>query len=215
MKINSIFNSFTPKDAKFIPLLRETASILVEASILLELLFTSGKRNKKDLCQQIKAEEIKGDKVTGRISKALNETFITPFDREDIHALSEEMDDAIDCINRSAHKVLLYLPESLPKSTVKLSGIIRKAAEQVQNTVNELSNLKKNDQQIRKYCKQIKKYEEMADAMYQDGIITLFREEKNIVELIKLKEIILDLEMAVNKINGVGKVLKTIIIKYA
>ncbi|MDR1156383.1 MAG: DUF47 family protein [Bacteroidales bacterium] len=214
MKINSIFSNFTPKDTKFIPLLKETASILVEASILLEMLYTSGKRH-KELCQQIKAEEIKGDKVTGRISKALNETFITPFDREDIHALADEMDNAIDCINRSAQKVLLYSPENIPKSTVKLAGIIRKAAECLQDAVNELPKLKKNDQQIRKCCKEIKKLEEAADDVYEDGIMILFKEEKSIIEVIKLKEMIQELEMSVNKINSIGKLLKTIIVKYA
>lgn len=214
MKINSIFSIFTPSDTKFIPLLRETSAILVEASVLLEQLFTSGKR-RKELCLQIKAEEVKGDKVTGRISKALNEIFITPFDREDIHSLSDEMDNAIDCINRSAQKVLLYSPENLPKSTMRLANLIRKGAETVQDAIKELPTLKKNDQQIRRYCKEIKKLEETADDHYDDGIITLFKEEKNIVELIKLKEIILELEMSVNKINNIGKVLKTMIVKYA
>ncbi len=214
MKINSIFSSFTPKDTKFVPMLKETATILVEASVLLELLYSSGKR-RKELCQQIKAEELKGDKVTARISKALNETFITPFDREDIHALADEMDDAIDCINRSAQKVLLYSPENLPKSTVRLASITRKGAELVQEAINGLPKLKKNDQQVRKCCKEIKKLEETADDLYEDGIMALFKEEKSIVELIKLKEIIQELEMSVNKINSVGKVLKTIIIKYA
>ena len=214
MKINSIFSRFTPKDTVFIPLLRETSVILVEASVLLEQLFSSGKR-RKELCQQIKAEEVKGDKATGRISKALNETFITPFDREDIYALANEMDDAIDCINRSAQKVLLYSPENLPKSTTRLANIVRKSAEIVQDAIKELPRMKKHDQQVRKCCKEIKKLEEMADDYYNDAIITLFKEEKNIVELIKLKEILLELEMSVNKINTIGKVLKTMIVKYA
>ena len=214
MKINSIFSIFTPKDTKFIPLLKETSAILVEASVLLEQLFTSGK-HRRELCQQIKAEELKGDKVTGRISKALNEIFITPFDREDINALANEMDDAIDCINRSAQKVLLYSPESLPKNTARLANIIRKGAETVQDAIKELPKLKKNDQLIRKYCKEIKKLEEAADDRYDDAIITLFKEEKNIVELIKVKEIIQELEASVNTINSIGKVLKTMIVKYA
>jgi predicted phosphate transport protein (TIGR00153 family) len=214
MKINSIFSNFTPKDTKFIPLLKEAAAIMNEAAILLELLFTSGKRS-KDLCQQIKAEEAKGDKVLGRISKALNETFITPFDREDINDLAEAMDDAIDSINHSAQKVLLFSPETLPKSTVKLTGIIRKATEFVQAATNELPKLKHNDQQVRRCCKEIKKLEETADNLYEYGIMTLFKEEKNIVELIKLKEITIELETAVNKINHIGKLLKTVIVKYA
>ena len=214
MGINSIFSFFSPKDTKFIPMLKDTSSILVDASALLEQLFFSGKHI-KELCQQIKAEELKGDKLTGRISKALNETFITPFDREDINALADGMDDAIDCINRSAQKVLLYVPEKLPKSTVKLAGIIHKSAGILECAMNELSKMKNNDQQIRRYCKEIKKLEETADDLYEDGIMTLFREQRNIVELIKLKEIIQELEFSVNQINSIGKVLKTMIIKYA
>ena len=68
---------------------------------------------------------------------------------------------------------------------------------------------------VRKYCKEIKRLEETADDYYQDGIMTLFKEEKNITELIKLKEIIQELEMSANKINKVGKVLKTILVKYS
>ena len=214
MKINSIFSVFTPKDTKFIPLLKETSDILVEASTLLDQLFASGK-HRKELCQQIKAEEVKGDRVTGRISRLLNEIFITPFDREDINALANEMDDAIDCINRSAQKVLLYSPNDLPKSTARMANIVHKGADTVQDAIKELPRLKKNDQLIRRYCKEIKKLEEEADDRYNDAIIILFKEEKNIVELIKLKEILLELEMAVNKINNVGKILKTMIVKYA
>ena len=214
MKANNLLSIFTPKDTKFFPLLKETSDILVDAAILLEQLYVSGKR-RRELCQQIKNEESKGDKVTGRIFKALNETFITPFDREDIHALADEMDDVIDTINRSAQKVLLYSPEYLPKITIRLTGIIRKGTEIIQAAMTELPNLKKNDQHIRKYCKEIKRLEETADDYYQDGIMTLFKEEKNIIELVKLKEIIQELEMSANKINKVGKVLKTILVKYS
>lgn len=216
MKINTLLSIFTPKDVEFFPLLRETSVVLVQASSLLGELFESTEKEKrKELCALIKSEEVKGDKVTGAIMKALNETFITPFDREDINMLADEMDDVIDAINRAAQKVLLYSPENLPDSTRLLTDIIKKGVIEIRDAVSELSNLKHTDQKLRAHYKEIKRLEEAADTVYETGIITLFKEETNGIELIKLKEIIQELEKTANKINNTGKVLKTIFVKYA
>ncbi len=216
MKINSLLSIFSPKDVKFFPLLGETASILVQAASLLQELFVlEEKECRKELCVLIKAEEVHGDKVTGRIMKALNETFITPFDREDINELTDELDDIIDAINRASQKVLLYSPEKLPESTRLLTDIIKKGSIEIQGAVGELSHLKHRDQNLRKHYKEIKRLEEEADVIYEHGITELFQEEKNVAELIKLKEIIQELEKTANKINSAGKVLKTIFVKYA
>ena len=216
MKFNSIFSVFTPKETKFFPMLAEAAEIIVDAGACLELLFTSSdKEHVKEICQRIKNEEIKGDKVTGRISKALNNTFITPFDREDIHALSDIMDDVIDAINRTAQQVMLYSPEICPDYFIHIASIIKEGGEEIKAAVSELSNLKKYDKSIRKHCKSIKKLEEAADSIYEKGILSLFHEEISTVELIKLKEILSELERSVNIINSTGKILKTILIKYA
>ncbi|MDD2437437.1 MAG: DUF47 family protein [Massilibacteroides sp.] len=216
MKINNLLSVFAPKDVKFLPLLNEASEVLTNSAELLKQLFESQEEVvRTDLCKQIKNEELKGDKVTGRVFKALNETFITPFDREDIYELTEEIDDSIDAINRAAHKVLLYDPHRLPSCTAILSDIVREATIEVRSAVGELSNLKKTDDQFRKHCREIKQLEEKADGVYEEGIITLFKEEKDILELIKLKEIIQELEKSANKINNIGKVLKAILVKYA
>ncbi len=216
MKINTILSVFTPKDATFLPLLQETAVFLVEAASLLERLFsTTEKEQRKEFISLIKAEEIKGDQTTGEIFKALNETFITPFDREDIHSLADYMDDVIDAINRSSQKVLLYCPESLPEYTLRLATLVKRGAEEIQKAVNELSALRHNDQNIREHCREIKCIEEQADVVYEEGITHLFQGKVDAVEVIKLKEIIQELEKSANKINNTGKVLKTIIVKYA
>jgi len=216
MKFNSILSIFTPKDGKFFPLLEETTIILVQASSYLQELFElTDKEKRKELCTLIKAEEVKGDKVTGAIVKALNETFLTPFDREDIDALTDELDDVIDAINRASQKVLLYSPDSLPDSTRQLTEVIQKGALEVQGAVRELSHLKHTDQKLRAHYKEIKRLEEKADVLYEKGIMALFKEETDPVELIKLKEIIQELEKTANRINNTGKILKTIFVKYA
>ena len=217
MKINTILSVFTPKDVKFFPLLNETAIILEQSALLLVDLFSvsEDQEKRKELCRLIKEQETKGDKATGKIFKELNNTFVTPFDREDISELADHMDDAIDAINRSAHKVLLYSPESLPSTTLQLAEIIKKGTAEVKSAVIELTNLKKSDQHVRKHAELIKNLEEQADVVYEKGIIELFKGDMKTIELIKLKEIIQELEKSANRINGVGKVLKTIIVKYA
>lgn len=215
MKLNSILSIFTPKDAKFLPLLKETAAILVQASTQLEHFFAAPADQWKELATHIKAEEVKGDNTTGAIFKALNETFITPFDREDIHALADYMDDVIDVINRSAQKVLLYAPKHLPEYNRQMAALIRKGSEELQLAVDELVELRHNDKKIRQHCKEIKHIEEQADVVYEEGIISLFRGDFDAIELVKLKEIIQELEKAANKINNASKIIRTIIVKYA
>lgn len=216
MKINTLLSFFAPKDVKFLPMLSEASDILVHSSELLKQLFESKTDEERvELCKLIKAEELKGDKVTGQVFRALNETFITPFDREDIYELTDEIDDSIDAINRAAHKVLLYDPIHLPECTALLAEIVRKASIEVQSAVTELSNLKKTDRQFREHCREIKRLEEKADVVYEEGIISLFKHETDTVELIKLKEIIQELEKSANKINNIGKALKAILVKYA
>jgi len=216
MKINTLLSVFAPKDVKFFPLLDEATSILVQSSVLLKELFsTNNEERRTELCRLIKVEEVKGDKVAGKTFKALNDTFITPFDREDIHELADILDDIIDVINRCAHKVLLYSPQTLNINSGILADIIYKGCIEVQSAVNELQNMKKTDAQLRNHCKEIKRLEQEADVVYEKAIMSLFKEETSSVELIKMKEIIQELEKTANKINSTGKVIKSILVKYA
>jgi predicted phosphate transport protein (TIGR00153 family) len=216
LNLNTILSVFNPKDTKFIPLLSELSSIMMSSSALLcELFATDDKDHRYELCRQIKAEEVKGDKVSARILKELNDSFITPFDREDIDALADRVESTIDTINRVAQKVLLYAPEVFPLHTLQLTEIIQKGTLEIDGAVSSLSHLQKADSGFRKHYKEIKILEETADVIYEQAIMSLFKEEKNTVELIKLKEIIQELEKTANKINNAGKVLKTIFVKYA
>jgi predicted phosphate transport protein (TIGR00153 family) len=216
MKVNTILSIFTPKDVRFFPLLNDLADVLVQAATLLHELFQlDDKEQRLRVCKLIKAEEIRGDKISAAVFKELNNTFITPFDREDIDALADKVEEIIDVINRIGHKIQLYSPEKMPDTTVRMTDIILKGTVEIRDAVSELKNLKKSDARFRSHYKQIKALEEDADGVYERGIMQLFREEKDTVELIKLKEIIQELEKTANKINNAGKVLKTVFVKYA
>jgi len=216
MNINSILSIFTPKDVKFFPLLREIAATSERAAELLQQLFASTDREQIiELSKSIKLEETNGDRVTVKVFKLLNETFITPFDREDITMLTDSLDDVIDVINRVSHKVVLFSPETLPPATLEMTEVIKKGTSEIKFAVQELTNLRKSDKQIKKHTNEIKHLEEEADRIYERGTSGLFKSDIRTIELIKLKEIIQELEKAANRINSVGKILKTIIVKYA
>jgi predicted phosphate transport protein (TIGR00153 family) len=190
--------------------------VLVETSSLLrELLLQNDPEETKEMCRLIKVEEIKGDRLTGKIFAALNGTFITPFDREDINALTDALDDINDNINRVARKILLYSPKKLPQHTLTFAEIILNGALEIQQAVNELDRVKRTDEQLRQHYKTIKRLEEEADGVYERSIMNLFHDEIDTVELIKVKEIIQELEKTVNRIDDAGKVFKTIFVKYA
>jgi predicted phosphate transport protein (TIGR00153 family) len=216
MKINSILSIFAPKDMQFHSMLSEIAEIAVNSAVMLrELLESTDNKHINEMCLLIKAEETKGDNVTRKIFKALNETFITPFDREDISALTDTIDDVIDIINRVAQKVFLFSPETLPPATLEMAVVINNGVVEMKKAINELSNLKKTDKKIREYIKEIKSFEEEADRIYEKGTSELFRSDIRTIEIIKLKEIINEMEKAANRMNSVGKILKTIVVKYA
>ena len=216
MNINSILSIFAPKDVRFLPSLVDIAEVVDKAAELLQELFASTDREQiVEMCRLIKQEESKGDKLTGKLFKMLNESFITPFDREDISELTDTMDDVIDIINRAAQKVMLFSPETLPPATLEMAVVIKKGTVEIKAAINELFNLRKSNKQIKAHTKSIKLFEEEADRIYERGTSDLFRSDIRTIELIKLKEIIQELEKAANRINGVGKILKTMIVKYA
>ena len=216
MKFNNILSVFSPKDVKFFPLLKEIAAIMVKAGEHLhDLVANTEKDQRSEICKLIKQEETAGDRLSARILKELNATFITPFDREDINALADKIEEVIDTIHRASQKILLYSPNQFTPFAIRMTELIQEGTLEIQKAVEGLEYMKKSDEVFRKYYKEIKRLEEEADGVYEEGIMDLFRNENNITELIKLKEIIQELEKAANRVNSTGKVLKTIFVKYA
>lgn len=217
MKINSILNLFSPKDTIFFPLLRNAADCLVKSSNYLLELYQDPLNipKREELSKLIKNEELEGDRITARIMKELNNNFITPFDREDINMLIDQMDDVNDEIYRSAHKVVLYSPKRLPECAVKMAELIAQGSHEIQSAVKELDTIKKTDGGFKQYYRTIKHIEEEGDVLFESGIMNLFKDEADATELLKSKELIQCLEKTINRINSTGKVLKTIYIKYA
>ncbi|MDR1759777.1 MAG: DUF47 family protein [Fibrobacter sp.] len=215
MNINSIFSVLIPKENKFYPILRDMSSNLLECSRkLIEFTSASNKEMWKGIYRQIKSFETKGDKILDQLFTELNNTFITPFDREDINALGERLDDVLDCINSAAKRVVIYQPETLPERSIKLAEWLEKECELINKAVEGLDSVKKYPQKIKDICSELHGLENKADDEYEHFIMDLFEHEKNVGELIKHKEIMQEIERATDKADAVGKIIKAIVVKY-
>lgn len=127
---NSFFSRFTPKEPKFFPLLKQLSEILVASSeLLVESLKHDSPEERAGYYKQIKDMEREGDKLTHLILDELGTTFITPFDREDIHDLASSIDDVIDGINSCAKRITIYNPRLISESGKELSRMIRQEAD--------------------------------------------------------------------------------------
>lgn len=152
---------------------------------------------------------------THLIFDELGTTFITPFDREDIHDLASCMDDVIDGINSCAKRISIYNPRPISESGKELSRLIQEEAIYICKAMDELETFRKKPTLLREYCSKLHEIENQADDVYEFFITRLFEEEKDCIELIKIKEIMHELEKTTDAAEHVGKILKSLIVKYA
>ncbi len=213
---NSFFSRFTPKEPKFFPLLKQLSEVLVEASaVLVESMNYEKAEERADYYKRIKDLEREGDSLSHRIFDELGTTFITPFDREDIQALASRMDDVIDGINSCAKRISIYNPHPIGESGKELSLLVQQEADYICKAMDELERFRKNPTRLREYCTRLHDIENQADDVYELFITRLFEEEKDCIEIIKIKEIMQVLEKTTDSAEYVGKVLRTLIVKYA
>lgn len=213
---NSIFSKLTPKEPKFFPILKELSEVILAASdIMIECVAQNEHERSIDYYKRIKELERRGDALSNQVFDELNKTFITPFDREDIHLLATTLDDVMDYINSAAKRIVLYNPKCMPESASQLAQLIKEDASCISKAVDELDVLKKDAKRIKVLCAELHEIENKADDVYEHFIINLFEQEKDGIEIVKLKDIMQELEKATNAAELVGKIIKTIIVKYA
>ena len=213
---NSFFSRFAPKETKFFPLLEHQAFILTRAAeALAENMGYYMPSEQAASYKKIKEIEHEGDKLTNVIQDELSKTFITPFDREDIHSIADAVDDVIDCINSSAKRITIYTPQSIPDACNDLAKLIKEDADCILQGTKELGKFKQDPSILRKLCARLHDIESEADDIYEMYTKKLFEEEKDCIELIKKKEIIYELERTTDAAERVGKLFSGLIVKYA
>ena len=216
MKIDRFLQLFVVKEKKFYPLYIEQAvNIEAAAKLLVELLQERKPGNQKTLYKKVKDYEHSGDQITARLYEELNKTFVTPFDREDINRLGSSMDTLLDFIHDAAKRVLMYRPKNVNQLMVAMAQCIVEDARILGQIMDELDQLQKRPQEINEKCVRIKQIEHDVENLYEEFMSDVFANEKDAIELVKLKNIGQVLEDATDRAKDVSDIVRGIIIKFA
>src|SRR5437016_11986845 len=185
---------FIPKDETFFTMFSEIANNLILGARILVDLFDHYERTHQKAAE-IKRIEHVGDQLTHSVLTKLNQTFITPFDREDIHRLASSLDDVLDLINSAGARIAMYKITQPPPAAAELARIILLQSQELAKAVPLLQ--KTGD--VLLHCMEINRLENEADQVSREAIGELFEREKDPINLIKIKELIEVLETATDK----------------
>jgi uncharacterized protein len=208
--MTGLLGKIMPRNQSFFPRFVEMAeTVHAAARALVDML--ENYRSPVEQAECIKELEHKADTLTHNLMTQLNQTFITPFDREDIHELCSKIDDVIDLIDAAAARMVIYRVRQVRPGVAGLARIVLLATEQIVAAVRVLD---KRDH-ILDHCIEINRLENEADRVCRSLIAELFEEETNPVEIIKWKEIIEVLETAADKCEDVANVIEAVTLKGA
>lgn len=214
MKADAIIRWFMPKEERFHELFSEDTRNLVAAAVLfVEIAHSSSLEERQILGAQLKQIEHDGDKITRSIFDALNSTFITPFDREDIRALTTDLDDILDYLEGMAHALVLFDLEESTEELRKFAEILAEMAREIDRLTALIWDLD-NEPEIRASTVKISDLENQADRLYNQVIADLFRTNgRDPIEIMKWKEIYEGLENACDQCKNYTHVIGNIVVK--
>jgi uncharacterized protein len=200
-----------PREGKFFDLFNAHAARIVEGSRELAAMIGSFTELEAH-AQRIDAAERAADKVTHETIALLHKTFITPFDREQIHALITTMDDILDLTQDVAESVALYDLRKVTPEAKQLADICQMSCERVQAVVSLLTNVKRVDA-IMKVCEEIDRLESDADRVMRSALQKLFRDENDVKQILKLRVIYDLLESITDRCEDVANVVEGIVLE--
>jgi uncharacterized protein len=200
-----------PRDTRFFDMFAEMASNLGEGARLLQRTLDDF-QDIEERVRQLKEIEHRGDEMTHNILTKLNQTFITPFDREDIYRLASSLDDVLDFVYAAGVRLIMYKITAAPPAASKLAEIVVKQSDQLSEA---LGRLEKKHDHVLENCVEINRLENEADQVARAAIAVLFEKEKDPISLIKLKELYEVLETATDKAEDAANVLEGVVLKSA
>lgn len=199
-----------PRDEKFYDMFTGLAKRLSASATLLHEMFLNPTELEAKVAK-IKDLEHEADNLTHDIINRIDRTFVTPFDREDIHALASELDDVIDLIDGTARRATIFRIQQTRPAAVVLAEVLARAASTVEEGVADMKNAK----HVYAVSEKLKILEEEGDAVYHDAMGALFKEGGDALEVIKWKDLYDKIEDALDQCEDVGNVLQSIALKNA
>jgi predicted phosphate transport protein (TIGR00153 family) len=198
----------TPREDSYYDMFAGSANNLVAgARLLVELISDGG--NREGIAEKMRACEHAGDELTHAIMRRLNESFITPFDREDIYRLASSLDDVMDYMEAAADLVVLYKINELPGDVVGQVAVLERAAELTAEAMPRLRGMKN----LSEYWIEINRLENQGDQIYRRLLAELFGGEYDALTVLKFKEIVDQLEAAADAFEKVANTVESIAVK--
>lgn len=205
--------SIIPKEEKFFDIFEEAADNVQKAAQAFRDLVANWSLT-SDKIKLIRDLEHEGDRMTHEVLDKLNRTFITPLDREDIHGLTTELDDVIDIIQSTMDRMLLFRITSTTPALLKMVDVLVQSTEAIGKAIKSLRDLKHTRRTL-DFCIEINRLENVGDAYLQSALEELFTDPKDVLQVIKWKEIYEAAEFATDKCEDVANVIESIIVKNA
>jgi predicted phosphate transport protein (TIGR00153 family) len=207
-------SALMPREARFFALFNQHAELIVaggRATVDLVRDYSDTAR-RAALIEQIGDIERRADKFTYETVQLLHATFITPFDRNDIHRLISGMDDILDLMQDSAESMHLFDIQTLPPEAMRMAELLDACCIRVKEAVGLLSSMD-NATKALALAQEIDGLESEADAVMRAGISKLFREEADVRQLIKHKNVYEYLENAIDKCQDVANVIESVVVE--
>jgi uncharacterized protein len=199
----------TPREDSYFNLFAAQAKYLVTGANLLAEMLGADRPTRKELGKRFADAEHAADEATHEIMRQLNQTFVTPFDRDDIYTLASALDDCMDFMEEAADLIVLYRIETLPSRVVDQVEILQRAAELTERAMPRLRSL----DSLPAYWVEINRLENQADKAHRKLLAQLFDDGKDPIELMKLKEVVETLESAADAFEKVANTVETIALK--
>ncbi len=200
-------------DALFFDAFMKHAQHTLEAARTVRRMFDELDR-KKELAKEVIDHEHAGDSITHETIRRLHETWITPFDRSDIHGLISRMDDVLDLTEAVAKRVVLFEIDEARPGAKELADILVKSSQLLVEATNELPTLKKSSR-VLEVCLELGRLENLADDEYRKALAGLYKAGNDPLEVMKWRDIYDALETAMDKCNDVANVLEGVVLEYS
>lgn len=214
MGLGSLIKNFLPREERFHEILgRDTENLVAAARAFAAFARVDSLEERRAKAGELKVVEHRGDQITRELFEALNSTFITPFDREDIRSLGTDLDDILDYLEGVAQHVVLFELAESPAGLQQFADIVVEIIEEVHNVTGLISNLAQ-EAKIREALVRISDLENRADALYNSVIADLFTSKgRDPLEVMKWKEVYEGLEDACDACKDYGHVIGNIVTK--
>ena len=209
-----MFNFKHNNNSEFFDLFVDSAKFFYKCAVIMDEIMIEPSTAEKRVKEIIDLEHA-ADNVNNSIIDKLNQTFITPIDREDIFAVANGLDDGVDLLQGTVQRIVMYRTAEPKDGAIAMTKLLLQATEQIIKAFSLLKDIKKNREELLATTYRIGKLESEGDKVYRNEVASLFDNEKNPIELIKWKDIIENLEETMDHCEDLSNMIRGVVMKYA